>query len=122
MSEETSKKLHAVGYLYDAVVGTMTAQILRTTFGYTMNYEMIAADAIAHIKEADMVISDVSKGGYDVYNAARAHNKPIIMIDGGFLEANRTPEAVVIPKPFTLSQLEQAVRKCAEGLKPNTQQ
>jgi DNA-binding response OmpR family regulator len=121
MSED-NKKLHVVGYLYDRVVGAITTRILSDKFGYTIRAEQNAGDAIFHINEADFVISDVTGGGYDVYKAARERNKPIIFIDGGLLERDKVPESIVISKPFNMSELETAVRKCAEDLKSNKQQ
>ena len=122
MSEDAPKKPHAVGYLYDLFVSRFIDSIVTKRLGYTILAKTKAEEAILHIPEADLVISDVTDGGYDVYNAARAYGKPIIMINGGFLDFERTPEAVVILKPFKISELEAAVRKCAEGLKPNREQ
>jgi hypothetical protein len=122
MSENTSHKPRVVGYLYDAVNSRLVRAVVQVHLGYTMLLKAKADETIEHIPSSDIVISDVTGGGYDVYNAARVHNKPIIMLDGGLLDDARTPDAIIVLKPFKLSELEKAVRKCAESLKPNAPQ
>jgi len=119
--EREPRKPHIVGFVYEVPIAVLMNSIV-TKMGYTFLVKSTSAEAIQHVNEADMVISDVSYGGYDVYNAARASKKPVIMIDGGLLELDRTPDAIIIPKPFMPSELEQAIRKCAEGLKSDKQQ
>jgi len=119
--ENEPNKPRIVGFVYDVAVAVLMNSIV-TKMGYTLRVDSTSAEAIQHVNEADIVISDVSYGGYAVYNAARASQKPVIMIDGGFLELDRTPDAIIIPKPFERSALEEAIRKCAEGLKSDKQQ
>jgi hypothetical protein len=122
MDHSTEKKLRIGGYMYDSVVSTIVTSIITTRLGYETMFDRTSEEAIVNIPRADVVISDVTGGGYEVYGAARACNKPIIFLDGGALEIEKVPEAIVVSKPFPASQLEEAVRRCAESLKPNTPQ
>jgi len=115
------RKQCVVGFVYDVAVAVLMNSIV-TKMGYTLLVKSTSTEAIQHINEADIVISDVSYGGYDVYNAARACQKPVIMIDGGLLKLDKTPDAIILSKPFRPSALEEAIRKCAEGLKSDKQQ
>jgi hypothetical protein len=122
MSENT-QRTHIVSYIYNDGIATLIREVVNSKFvGYTILSKATAQEAIKHIPHADIVISDVSYGGYDVYNAAREHNKQIIILDGGLLDEILVPEAVVVQKPFNLYTIEHAIRRCAEDLKPDKEQ
>lgn len=90
--------------------------------GYRPILVSSTAEAIPNVSDADLVITDITRGCEKVYDYVRA-NKPdikVIFMDGGGRYADGAPAgAAVISKPFTFGQLETIVNgNVSQHLKP----
>jgi len=102
MSEgPTIKKPTILCNLYEPLMHRLTGEMLKEG-----NYELIftrdATEAIPKVSNAQLILSDVSNGGYKLYDyAAQNHPKlPIVFIDGGLMQRERTPAALILEKPY----------------------
>lgn len=121
MSEESIiKKPIILCNLYDLMVQRLTEQMLSAR-----NYELIftrdSTEAIPQVPDAHLVISDVSNGGYKLYEHViqTKPDIPIIFVDGGLMERERTPTALILDKPFKTKDL---VALVEQHLKPTSGQ
>lgn len=107
MSEEQIiKKPTILCNLYAPQNQRLTEEILKAR-----NYELIftrdATEAIPKVPNAQLIISDVSNGGYELYgHVAKNYPKlPIVFIDGGLMQRERTPNAFILEKPYSPKDL-----------------
>jgi CheY-like chemotaxis protein len=104
MSEEIKPTI--LCSLYNEQVQKLTAEILKGR-GYEIIITPDSERAIPQVPNAQLIISDVSNGGYKLYDHVNQHfpQTKIIYIDGGLMERERTPNAAFIEKPFSYKDL-----------------
>ena len=91
--------------------------------GYNVIEVGHAKEAIPHVPSADLVVTDVSNGGKDLYDCVRDQRPgvKVIFIVGIDHFPEGTPEgSIVLQKPFHPAELEALVRdNLPEHLKPH---
>jgi len=99
--EQIIKKPTILCNLYDKQNWRFTEEVLRMR-NYDMIFTRDASDAIPQVPNANLILSDVSNGGYRLYEHViqTKPDMPIVFIDGGLMERERTPAAVFLDKPF----------------------
>jgi len=107
MSEKTYTILCSI---YEPTVQALITRVLEP-YGYRFIHVHHGKDAEKHVQEADLVLSDVSNGGYDLLDYVREHKNelPLIFLSGGTPEPERLNGARVLTKPFDLANLEMLV-------------
>lgn len=95
---------------YDGPVVRLLDMVLKGR-GYDTILTEHADQATPRIPEAQLVISDVSNGVYQLYNEVRKYDPkmPFIVMNGGFFEKEKAPGAIVIEKPFSPKDLAELV-------------